>query len=173
MLAYFFARTFNEEQRAGGGPARAVKVIHPDVIKAMVAYDWPGNVRDVYRNVKRMMIHGEGEILGPEGLDPDILEAGRRAGVVSGGVPAPSASSPAIAAASPGESVFDDAWLEKGFTEARKELDRAFGQWYLKKALAMSGGNKTRAAELARLQRPNLVRALKDYDVTLPTGDDS
>ncbi len=52
----------------------AHKRVHPSVLATLVAYDWPGNVRQLKNVVERMVILSESEI-GPHDVPSELFEA--------------------------------------------------------------------------------------------------
>lgn len=65
--------------------ARRVKKISPRAVQMLLAYHWPGNVRELRNCIDRAVILGDGEIIQPEDLPPNIRGQGDR-------IPAPSES---------------------------------------------------------------------------------
>lgn len=52
--------------------------ISPDALAQMIAYDWPGNVREMQSVVKRAMLTSTGSVLMSESLPAELQEAGER-----------------------------------------------------------------------------------------------
>ena len=50
--------------------------LDPDALRAMTAYDWPGNVREISNAIERAMVLGDGEMIRPEDLPEEMLAAG-------------------------------------------------------------------------------------------------
>jgi DNA-binding NtrC family response regulator len=49
-----------------------------ETVDLMVVYDWPGNVRQLCNEVRRLITYGEsGTIVTPEALSSEIVKAGR------------------------------------------------------------------------------------------------
>lgn len=108
----------------------------PETMAAMVAYPWPGNVRQLKNAVERMVVLSPGRTLGPKMLPPEI-------------------TSPEL-----GNQAFVD--LENlDFREAVTGFKRRL----LTRTLADCGGNQTIAAEKLGLQRSYLNRLLKDLGI--------
>ncbi|RMG20950.1 MAG: AAA family ATPase [Deltaproteobacteria bacterium] len=63
--------TFIDEFNARG--LRQVEAIHPDAMDALLAYEWPGNVRELRNVVEYAFAVGEGPVLLPRDLTPEIL----------------------------------------------------------------------------------------------------
>ena len=118
---------------------RAVPPFAPDVLERLTAHDWPGNVRELENLVERL-----------------VIVAGQRAVTVRD---------------LPGHLRFDTLDLDAGALDLPiggvdlrtllEELeDRLIGQ-----ALARTGGNRNRAAELLGLNRTTLVEKLRRRNV--------
>ena len=131
-----------------------------DVKRRMIAYDWPGNVREVRNAIERAMILCEGDILDfldipvREGTPEPAAPAGAPAapeGVGAGaGEEAAEVSQPAAAGSSyglpPGGIVLED-------------VEREF----IRQALDMTRGNQTKAAEALGLTRDALRYRMKKF----------
>jgi len=114
----------------------------PAGLKALEAYAWPGDVRELGNLLERLIILHPGERIGPEHL-PERYRA-----VARPSAPAPAASGP-ICLPTDGLDLKDHlAQLE--VTMIREALDRA-------------GGTVAEAARLLRMQRTTLVEKLRKY----------
>ncbi len=68
LLARHFARRHGERLgRLGVG-------IDPAALRALAAYDWPGNVRQLSNAIERALVLGDGERVRPEDLPDEMLE---------------------------------------------------------------------------------------------------
>ena len=112
---------------------RRAQRLAPGVMEALVAYDWPGNIRELENEVKRMLALGDDEIQ----LDT-LSEAVRR-----GGRSAPRA---------------DD-----GPVQNLVELVERVEKTEIVKALRLAEGNKTRASDTLGISRFTLQRKLEKY----------
>jgi len=101
---------------------------------ALSAWRWPGNVRELRHALERAVVLAEGELIREEDL-PDAVRAG--------GGPAP---------APPPDG---DLSVKRATRELEERLIRA--------ALARTGGNRTRAAELLDLSYRALLYKIKEY----------
>lgn len=108
----------------------------PEALRIMKNYDWPGNVRELRNVVERSVILASGFPIRPEELrlDPRPVEK---------------------------SGLFSDL-LGMEYRKARKEALDRFKKAYLSDLMKRSGGNVTRAAELAGLPRTSLQRMLSD-----------
>jgi DNA-binding NtrC family response regulator len=108
----------------------------PEAEGPLLAYRWPGNVRELSNTVERAAILARGGVIRPEHLPPNIAGRGPR------GAEAPGVSIPRA-----GTSVH--------------EMERAL----IVETLALTGGNRTRAAETLGLSRRALLYKLKRYGI--------
>ncbi|MEM1177300.1 MAG: sigma 54-interacting transcriptional regulator [Acidobacteriota bacterium] len=49
--------------------------VDPAALRALVAYDWPGNVREISNAIERALVLGDGEMIRPEDLPDEMLTA--------------------------------------------------------------------------------------------------
>jgi len=64
IAKYYFSR-FNNELK------RNFRSFSDDAIASILAYKWPGNIRELENKIKRAVIMGEGPWITPESLDLD------------------------------------------------------------------------------------------------------
>ena len=106
-----------------------------ETIRTLVAYNWPGNVRELESAIEYAVLHARGHAIVPEDLPEKLQSAQVRA-----------------AARSPLSALFED-------LPALDELERR----YLLYILEVTGGNRTRAAEILGIDRRTLYRMLERY----------
>ncbi|MFI5402636.1 MAG: sigma 54-interacting transcriptional regulator [Planctomycetota bacterium] len=114
------------------------KQITPAAMAVLEAYDWPGNIRELENEVKRL-IAVAGDVIHEEDLSEPVRKGPR-------GLSLP-ATDPS--------SVHNIEALV-----SQVEVDE------IKKALALAGGNKTRAAELLGISRFTLQRKMEKYNLS-------
>jgi len=112
---------------------RRVAGIAPAALDALTAYRWPGNVRELRNVIEHAVMLGTG----------DLIEVGDLPSEISGSSPAP----PPVA----GEPIT----LPQPFDELERHN--------LLAALAVTGGNKTRAARLLGIDRVTLYNRLRKH----------
>jgi DNA-binding NtrC family response regulator len=122
---------------------RPVTGFEPEALRALTGYGWPGNVRELENAVERAVAVASGETVRPADLPPE-LSAG-------GGLP-------------PGSTL-----TTLPFREAVEQARERAGREYLVALLKEHGGNVTKAAERAGMERESLHRLLKRHGVR---GDD-
>jgi hydrogenase-4 transcriptional activator len=111
-----------------------------EVVDLMVVYDWPGNVRQLCNEVRRIVAYSDsGQIVTPDLLSPEIVRASREIDPVPAKVKGNSAP---LAPATPGGTL----------AEAVEELERRM----IQDALRRSSGNIARAAKELGLSRKGL-----------------
>ncbi len=106
-----------------------------ETIRTLVAYNWPGNVRELESAIEYAVLHARGHAIVPEDLPEKLQSAQVRA-----------------AARSPLSALFED-------LPPLDELERR----YLLYILEVTGGNRTRAAEILGIDRRTLYRMLDRY----------
>jgi two-component system response regulator HydG len=110
--------------------------------KALLAYHWPGNIRQLRNVIERMLVLDSDGILDIDGLPPEI------ATLVRDQVPEPDVDAPAGA----------DALIGKPMTEVEK--------YYIMRALDLADGNREEAARMLDIGERTLYRKIKEYDLT-------
>lgn len=111
-----------------------------ETVDMMVVYEWPGNVRQLCNEVRRIVAYSEsGTIVDPDALSAEIVRAGREM---------------QTALASPRAEVSGPAPVAEGITlaQAVEEIERRM----IQDALHRSGGNIARAAKELGLSRKGL-----------------
>ena len=135
-------RAFLEQIAARDG--RPVLPLADEVVAALAAHDFPGNVRELLHALERAVALARGSTIQLEHLPPDIA---------AGGAPAQLGASPAQDLQPLGRAV------------------AAFEKEYVHRALEKAGGHKTRAAALLGISRKNLWERLRD--ASLGRDDDA
>jgi len=113
-----------------------------ETIRTLVAYNWPGNVRELESAIEYAVLHARGHAIVPEDLPEKLQSANVRS-----------------AARSPLSALFED-------LPALDELERR----YLLYILEVTGGNRTRAAEVLGIDRRTLYRMIERYGIDTPVA---
>jgi DNA-binding NtrC family response regulator len=132
ILAQHFLERVNdrsEERRAG---------FAPEALEALLAYDWPGNLRELSRVVEAAHAHAAEEMIQVGDLPASIR------GNLGAPYPPPAMPSPIMP-------------LDPTLTRLERQL--------IEKALAHARQNKSRAAELLDISRPRLYRRMKELNI--------
>jgi DNA-binding NtrC family response regulator len=106
-----------------------------ETIRTLVAYNWPGNVRELESAIEYAVLHARGHAIVPEDLPEKLQSVQVRA-----------------AARSPLSALFED-------LPPLDELERR----YLLYILEVTGGNRTRAAEVLGIDRRTLYRMIERF----------
>lgn len=113
----------------------ARKTLSPEVLSALVAYEWPGNVRQLDNEIERMAIlSGEDTVIGPEHLSEQLGRVPERDFVLD---------------------VLDDMTLP----EAQEMIERRM----ILAALESTNWNKSQSAKRLGVSRRNLIRKVAHY----------
>ncbi|HYM81489.1 MAG TPA: sigma-54 dependent transcriptional regulator [Candidatus Limnocylindria bacterium] len=117
--------------------ARLPARLHPEALRAMVAYAWPGNVRELKNVIERViLLEAEDEIL-PQHLPPELAARGPLGGE---GTPAP---------------------FPPGVVRPLVEIERLA----IEHSLHECQGNKTQAAQKLGISRQTLRTKLKEFRI--------
>ena len=123
---------------------RPTLTIAPETRAIMRAYAWPGNVRQLKNAMERMVVMAAGNTLTPDLLPPEVVRG----------------EDPTAA------PVFD-----QGQLLPLREAEQNFRKQHLRRALAMTSGNQTRAAELLGIQRSSLNRQMRELGLREEEAD--
>jgi two-component system nitrogen regulation response regulator NtrX len=123
----------------------AKKTLDPDAEDALRTYPWPGNVRELRNLVERLCIMVPGDVIRAEDLPDGLLSAARaRAGTDAKG-------------AAGGAGAASAATLK----EAKSDFERAF----ILDKLQENQWNVSKTAEAIGIERSNLHRKLRAYNI--------
>ncbi len=114
-----------------------VTSVVPEAMKAMLAYPWPGNVRELQNVVERAMVLAEGPEVQPDQLPPSVRD--------------PKAESLPFIESLPA----DELSIKKHSAQLERRL--------IRRALELTDGNRTRAAEHLELSYRALLYKIRDY----------
>ncbi len=135
LVAHFIQKSNEKMRKQVGG-------MSPQVLSLLMAYNWPGNIRELENLIQRMMVVAKEEILDVQDLPPEIRGKEKE---------------------SPRERARDLKDMARGSTEAvekRAILD----------ALAKTGGNVTQAARVLGVSRVTLQKKMKTYNLRGPSS---
>jgi DNA-binding NtrC family response regulator len=146
LLTEYYIAQFNERLR------KRVRGLEPEVAEIFRAYPWTGNVRELRNVIERVMILEDDDLITttylPRGLAPDEIGGAKPSQEMTG----ESASGDSLARQFhlPSEGI------------ALEEVEMSL----VRQAIARSGGNQTRAAELLGISRDQLRYRLKKLEET-------
>lgn len=134
-LCRFYLEHFNRKFQ------KSLQGIEPEFMETLERYDWKGNVRELRNVMERCVLFSQGPLL--TGIEASLPLPGR-------GRPVPQDSFP----------IRD---LRGEGVDLRQEVD-AFEMAYIKKALELTGGNLSQAAQLLGVTRFTLKRRLEQQE---------
>jgi two-component system response regulator AtoC len=139
QLARHFAARYGE--RHGRSAAGRTIALADDVISVLTTQPWPGNVRDLENTIERLVVLAEGPVIDLALLAAvTTLRATREPPVGRDGVAEPELS------------------IKKATRSLEHEL--------IKRALGVTGGNRTNAAKLLELSHRALLYKMKEYGIS-------
>jgi DNA-binding NtrC family response regulator len=128
--------------------APAVEGFSADALAALLRYAWPGNVRELENAVERALAVTDERRVHLEAL-PDEVVAG-----------------PAAAAAAPLANGFGSSLAQLTYRKALEVARDRASREYLEELLRQFGGNVTRAAQHAGMERESLHRLVRRYGLS-------
>jgi DNA-binding NtrC family response regulator len=128
---------------------RPVKPLSSEALRACLAHDWKGNVRELRSAVEQALLLAPANEIGPGDLFQGVRPA-----------VAPAAAATAAAATAPGTS----------FRDAKAAVVESFERDFLVAALRRHGGNISKTAEEIGMYRQNLQQKMRELGIS---GDDS
>ncbi len=137
LLAEHFIGEYNREFK------KSVKGVAPSLMKRLMEYHWPGNIRELRNTVERAMILGTQEYLGGEDLPLELLDE------VQG--PAPQSSILKL--------------TRKGIDLETLERD------LVNQALQLTNGNQTKAGRLLGLNRDQVRYRIEKFNLKVPSDE--
>ena len=127
--------------RVAAEMSKEVKAIAPETMSMLQNYEWPGNVRELQHAIERAVILSADTV-----LQPDSFDAHRFGLTESGSGPSPRRTLRTVAALIEGE-LGNPAAPGTGVVLTSLDVGEA-ERTLIARALEVSGGNRTRAAEL-------------------------
>ncbi len=130
--------------------------VTPEARNILAGYNWPGNVRELVNAMEKCLIFSRGKPIGPSEVSDHIINHDHRPGQI------PEA---------PDETIRK--WARQTLAAGGKNLFVTMTDHVAKviisEALTMTGGNRTRAAELLDLSRPTLLARIDKYNLRTET----
>jgi transcriptional regulator with PAS, ATPase and Fis domain len=125
-----------------------LKTLDNEVLTAFQRYPWPGNVRELENVVRQMCIMADGPVVTVRDLPEEILEK-------------------AYKSSGPAADTNNKVW-DLAFLEARRRNVNWFEAAYMRNLLERCGGNISRAAEAADIDRKTFYRLLRKHNLQRP-----
>jgi two-component system response regulator AtoC len=133
------ARHFLAMAREAHGASVTARTIGDDALTLLEAYDWPGNVRELKHAIERAAVLCEGDVIDSASLTGAVARA------------RPAAGPTAV------DADADDLSIKRGARRLEESL--------IRRALARTNGNRTRAAELLEISHRALLYKIKEYGI--------
>jgi len=151
LLAEHFIAKFNDRLK------KQITGITPDAVACLVAYHWPGNIRELENLMERTMLFCEGPLIRARDLPPEMIQQAD----ISGAMPTPPPPAPAARVTPP---VPVDAEEDDVSGVGVGGIAAASGPTTLTSMPAVSAGSLKEAvrAETERVERELIVRALEE-----------
>ncbi len=140
-LANHFLEKFSKEFK------RDIREFSPNALQALTQYDWPGNIRELENKIQQVVVVGTGEIIQEEDLD----------------LPGLKRALPQDASVVTEAGTISDARKPGTFKEEKRLMVDAFEREYLARALRENGGNISRAARAAGMDRKNFWQLMQKH----------
>ena len=134
LLADHFIAKFNERLK------KQIVAISPEAVEQLVAYNWPGNIRELENLMERTILFCEGPEIRVSDLPPEIVGAAAPAATTEEG-PRPAAGS-----------------LKEAVRAETERVEREL----IQRALDATGGNVTQAARKLKISRKSLQTKMKE-----------
>ena len=177
LLAEHFIAKFNDRLK------KQITGITPDAVACLVAYHWPGNIRELENLMERTMLFCEGPLIRARDLPPEMIQQAD----ISGAMPTPPPPAPAgrgtppvpvdaeeedvpgvgvggIAAASGPTTLTSMPAVSAGSLKeaVRAETERVERELIVR-ALEETSGNVTQAARILKISRKSLQTKMKEF----------
>jgi DNA-binding NtrC family response regulator len=137
LLVEHFREKYNARLR------KNVEKIEDDAIACLMAYPWPGNIRELENILERTILFAEGPRISLAELPPSLRKA-------AGETPPPAQE--AAQSGPPGP-----------LKEIVKEQVQAIERDLIVRGLEVTGGNVTRTAKLLKISRKSLQMKMKEF----------
>ncbi len=134
LMEHFLRDLTKRTGRDAQGFSRAAR-------KALLAYQWPGNIRQLRNTIERMLVLDNDGVLDIDGLPPEI------AALVKDQLPDTEDEMPSGA----------DSLIGKPMTDVEK--------YYIQRALDLTDGNREEASRMLEIGERTLYRKIKEYEL--------
>jgi transcriptional regulator with GAF, ATPase, and Fis domain len=166
LLADYFMRGYASKYK------KNIESISSSLMAQWLAYSWPGNIRELQNAVHQKVLMCEGTVLGGDEFESSKLENTRKSrGSFS---TANTAGAPLLSCAlSSGSctSFSDKDIFNPEDYQSLRELAAGAAAYYerrrILKTLALTDGNKSKAAREMCITRKTLLRKIKEFDIKL------
>jgi DNA-binding NtrC family response regulator len=155
LLVEHIIRKFNDRLK------KSVSGIEPEALDRLVAYHWPGNIRELENVLERTILFCDAPRIRESDLPGDVLSAAPAVPVGFSGSLAtpPSGTTAPPPMGAPGAAGGAAASLKEMVKAETEKIEREL----IQKALDETGGNVTQAAKLLKISRKSLQTKMKEF----------
>jgi two-component system response regulator AtoC len=130
LLVGYFISLFNRKLE------KDIEGLSSQAMPILMAYSWPGNIRELENVIERAVLLGKGRWITPPDLPQSIISVQH--------------SSPSV---------------EPEHTLSIKKASKSLERDLIQKALELTGGNRSKAAKILEISRPILISKIKEYEL--------
>jgi two-component system nitrogen regulation response regulator GlnG len=134
---------------------KEVHGVSPQALEALIAYPWPGNIRELQGVIKKALIQATGPVVVPEFLPNEVLAAQKNSAARDERLP------PSDLAAFLDEKLHSDA--DNVYGQSLEMMER----YLLARVLRLTGGNQSKAARILGITRGNLRNKLHTLGMSI------
>ena len=163
LIKYFLAKAKKDLDRP------LLDGLSPEALQAMIAYDWPGNVRQLRSVVRRCVLDTVMPVISPDVLPADIRRSAGQI-VETDRYESSDGSSPGAgpsAREGSGLPELVDRLLDEKSTQLYAATMEFMERYVLMRVLSVTGGNQSQAAEILGITRGKLRDRINTYGITL------
>ena len=138
--------------------------ISPKAMETLMAYDWPGNIRQLENVIRRAMVLCHGSIINTDNLDfgPDAVRPAS-SGSMAAAATAPAAAAPSISGVQSGIVNDMDNLVERLLSSGNTSLIEEMERLLIGRALEKLNGNQLQTAKLLGITRNTLRSRIEKY----------
>lgn len=152
LLVEAFIREFNERFN------RNIHTPNDAVLKRLLAYDWPGNIRELRNAIERAVVLTQDDNLRIEDLFQHLHPSYKQVDIPMHGEPQPKEKE-----AHPTPSGLDKELFQLPLTEAKQVFEKIYLEWMLSE----THGNISETSKRAGRYRADIYRLLERYDLQI------
>ena len=152
LANHILARRRGAAKTFAGGEMRYPTKIAREAMSRLLAYDWPGNIREMENVISRAAILCDGETIRADDLELVGLSEGIRTGSGRAARPVDMALAVDASAGRPLKAVVEDAV-------------RAVEKQAIEEALERAGGSAAKAARILGISRASVYNKIKEYGI--------
>ncbi len=156
LLASHFIAKFNDRLK------KTITAIQPAAVERLIAYNWPGNIRELENVMERTMLFCEGPEIRVSDLPPEVAPPASAIAPVSSAAAVAAATAetpPAIVATAMAAAGAAASSLKEAVRAETERVERGL----IQRALDETGGNVTQAARKLKISRKSLQTKMKEF----------